>query len=50
MYWLNELHSELYTVYRRFWGYFSRINKYGSNQSTGLDEMARPVYELKIAL
>jgi hypothetical protein len=22
MYLLNELHSELYTVYRRFWGYF----------------------------
>ncbi|MCX6239480.1 MAG: hypothetical protein NTY07_18330, partial [Bacteroidia bacterium] len=26
------------------------INNYGSNQSTGLDEIARPIYELKIAL
>ena len=26
------------------------VNNYDSNQSTGLDEMARPVYELKIAL
>jgi len=140
MYLVNELHSELYTTYRRFWGYFfhnkenysykiyrdeneikdcfrvseqhlenlwlqsnkpsanyilfqefrktvrelininlklckiienksiapeeirlshllamlqnaeNEINNYGSSQSTGLDEMARPVYELKIAL